>query len=506
MAESGRKVNLLLVVAICCFLILSQASIFLIRADLWFDPSFSLETVHKMRMEGISSIDFSQYDVHPSIFYYILYGWSFLNPGIEESYWARELSVVLGSVFLVFVYFGLREVFGKDGEYATIILAMSSSLIYYGTDIRMYMVVLVLSAFLFLAVAKRLEEWYRWGAYGSLLVLPSVHYFAGIATIFFLGMYVIYWTAKEKHFKRFHIGESLKLFVAGGIGCVCAFVLFALPQLSRMTSMWLPGSDVSQFPSALIHSLFYIQDSNQYVHVVGWMLLMKWIMIVMYFLMFVYIAYLFWKAYGLLWNAKNIVEWNEQKIMMMIMGISVIFPLAWLFMAFGGSIFSHLYHPRYFLVVLWMFAAMTCVLLVKWVRRGRLLVRGIVVVLLFMVMFGVYAVDAPHDVQLIERSTPCDKNVQMVIVHETPFTSLSFDVYGREHGCLWRNVVSTNLTRKMANSAGFDAIRSEDIYWNNSWPKGSVWYVHGNFNRIAPNESVIVYKGDGIQLERVVVG
>jgi hypothetical protein len=52
-AKEFLKSNISLVLAIICFLYLTQVTIFAIHADTWFDPAFSLEVVHKIGEVGI---------------------------------------------------------------------------------------------------------------------------------------------------------------------------------------------------------------------------------------------------------------------------------------------------------------------------------------------------------------------------------------------------------------------------------------------------------------------
>lgn len=74
----------LLVVSLLVFLVLSQCLIFVVDREPWIDVSFSLQTVDNLRVGGLGSVDFKQYDVHPPTHYYLLYGWSYLNPGFSE--------------------------------------------------------------------------------------------------------------------------------------------------------------------------------------------------------------------------------------------------------------------------------------------------------------------------------------------------------------------------------------------------------------------------------------
>ena len=110
--EKGAKI--LLVLTLLVFIGLSVFTIFVTDRESWFDVSFSLETVHTLRTEGFSSIDFQQHDVHPPAYYYALTLWSYANPtylsspstGISEYHWAQLFGVLCGIAFFIFISLG----------------------------------------------------------------------------------------------------------------------------------------------------------------------------------------------------------------------------------------------------------------------------------------------------------------------------------------------------------------------------------------------------------------
>jgi hypothetical protein len=161
-----------------------------------------------------------------------------------------------------------------------------------------------------------------------------------------------------------------------------------------------------------------------------------------------------------------------------------------------------LYHHRFFLVVTWMFAAGVLLLLHRyrafepdWKKIGLvLLVLGVC-----MGMFMKYAIEQPDELKNLMAATPCNGN-GIMILHESPFSSLTYSVFARENNCNWLNVVSTDLNRAQANSAGFDIIPDENIYWEHSIPKSSFYYVKAEFELDKGLPSSIVMQEDGVAL------
>ena len=172
------------------FLVLSQFVIFIVDREAWFDTSFSLETVNAMR-EG-KQIDFAAWDVHPPVFYFSLYYWSFLNPGMSEYHWAQELSVLFGLIFFIFAYLSFSKLFGKQGEIAIFLLMACSTYVHYGTEPRSYALILAMSAILLYCVIRNFEK--GWMTATSLVIaftFPLVHYYAAAVALSFFGIYII---------------------------------------------------------------------------------------------------------------------------------------------------------------------------------------------------------------------------------------------------------------------------------------------------------------------------
>lgn len=451
--------------AMVLFFIVSQVIIFGVNREPWFDVSFSLQTVHNLRVNGLGSIDFFHYDVHPPTYYYMDYLWSYLNPpGISEYHWAQELSVVFELLFLLFAGLALQKAFGKSGTTAVILLALCTTYLHYGTEVRMYAMVMMLSAIVFLAVMEGLKGKWLWIGSIALLLLPLSHYFASMAIVFYAGMYFI--LAKRK--KEFSWKKLGVLLAFGMVGLLLA-LSFALPQKARVEGTWFQAPSPTDWPSAVFYSFFMIEQFDPNV-----------LFTVLYVGLIGFIVLCAWQA----WRLLNKSALDDEEVLLFIMGATALFPLVGLVGAplLGGNGFAHLYHHRFFLVVDWMFAAMSFIMLSRWLSKKTIVVNAVTygcVVAGLVAMIVIYCFSVHHELQHLMAATPCitADGGYIQIAHESPFSSLPYEVYAREHGCYWYNFVSTNQTVRMLNGGGGDAMSEGSMFYNQSLPEGDFFYV-----------------------------
>lgn len=461
-----------LICAVVCLIVLSQVLIFGVAREHWFDTSFSLEIAHLLRENGPGSITWQEMDVHPPTYYYTLYAWSFLNPGLSEYKWGMELSVLFGCVFLLFVFIGLWKLFGVTGGLATIFLSLCTTYLHYATEVRAYMLIMMLSAIIFAAIIQGLEKWkWRWAAYISLFLLPMVHYLALMAAPFFV---VLYYVVEKKRGNKPNIHTLLRLILASALGTMIT-LSWAIPQRMRTIGTWFPNSGFSDFPSALLYAFFIVPEHGDYSSI-G---IQVYSVIYILFEVAVVIAAI--AAVKSMWK-----KMDEKRAVLVLMGLTALYPFAYLtvlvvsrlFLGTGG--FLSLYHHRFFLVVLWMFAVAMFIVFVEWLKtvRKSIAVIAVIVLMSCMAILSVlYMTAAHHELENMMKATPCTDELLM-IGHESPFSSLPYEVYGREHGCHWKNFISTEVDKGMANGGGFDAIwDTQEVYWNLTLPDYGFYYV-----------------------------
>lgn len=485
-----------LLLALMIFCIVTQVLIFGVSRENWFDVSFSLETVNLLRENGPLSIDWRSYDVHAPTFYYVLYGWSFLNPGMSEYQWGMELSVVFGVIFLTCAFIGLTRFFGRSGAWATVMLSMCSTYLHYGTEVRMYMLVLMLSAIVFAGIAEGLErKWWRWAAYASLLLMPLTHYISVCAAPFFIVLYVVV-QRKRGASGKVEVHRAIRMALAAVIGTVIALQM-AMPQMARTQGTWFQPPGMGSFISAVFYAFFTLDELLG--NIVGAAAQIAYVLFVLLFSII---------AMRVVWRlmSKRLDERDSVETLMFLTALYPFGMLAFLSMmkvVSGGGGFANLYHHRFFLVVTWMCAASLFVMLFRLVERKRVWRVAVPVVFgVMMVMLVSYVAGSHHELENMMDATPCTDEV-VVIGHESPFSSLPYEVYAREHGCRWENFISTAISRERANGGGYDAIwGSQEVYWNLTLPSAGFFYVQST-EKVFPLEDrewSVVAEDDGIWL------
>jgi len=494
--DKWSKVILTSVIVI--FFLLSQWIIFSVDREHWFDVSFTLETVHKLRQDGIVSIDFQKWDVHPPVFYYLSYFWSFLNPGAGEYHWAQELPAVLMLGFLIFVFFALRKLFGRSGELAVIGLSMCTTYLHYGTEVRTYALLLLLSGIVFYGVVNDLKGWCGVAAMVAVFLMPLCHYFASMGVFFYAAVGMLYARKRSEFF--FDAKKRYVIFIVIGlIGIAIAGFGYALSQKERVAGTWFEPPSVLEWPSSVVYA-FFVSDKFVLVGV------SQMLLTLLYLFFLGLLGYCSWKTYSILKSGVPSIR----EMMLILMGSSALVPVIGLaaIPLLGGS-FANLYHYRFFLIVTWLFAAMFFVLIadivVQWFGqegkglRSVLLSVGVVLILLTMA-FG-YGRSVHHELGNLMKQTPCPKGNESVIqiAHESPFSALPYEVYAREYKCKWFNFVSTRLTPMMLNGGGGDAMAGR-IFFNKTLPDGDYYYVQAEKTVKVDGYQELIAVEDGVNL------
>ena len=482
-----------LFIALGLFLILSQFAVFGTSREYWFDPSFSVETVHLLDQHA-TTMDFREIDVHPPGYYYALYGWSLLNPSLPEYVWAQQLSILFGLAFILFVFGSLTLLFGKKGAIATVFFAGLPTYIHYATEPRGYIMVMMLSAGIFYFAVNQNNKNVLLMSYAILasVLLTFVHYLAGMAIpLLMIAAFVL---SENKGFQR--IWKSLLIGVSGLAGLFLALI-WAVPQYMRSEGTWFVASDISSFPSALAYAFLVVESAASHTPFTA-MIYSAFVLVVVG----VGIA-----GIALLYTSTTL---SKQQKAFLIMGSSALFPLmALIFVTFTTTgLASNLYHHRFFLVVTWMFAATVIVYITYVVSSIKYsILKWMCVLLGVLLLIGlnyVYIDSAHYELQNMRIETPCSSEL-IHIGHESAFSYMPYQVWAREHNCNWNNFISTRMTVGMSHTAGFDIVPRENIYWNGTIPNYGFYYVQSNertFN-LSGRQSEVIAVDDGIRLVKV---
>jgi len=512
-----RQNKLILAVAIILFIALSQYIIFEVDRENWFDASFSLETAHMLNTNGFSSIDFREHDVHPPLSYYALASWQNLRPYhtvnvgevyqpapsyyISEYHWGQQMSVLFGLAFLVFAFIGLTKFFGNDAVWGMVPLVLGSTYLHFATEVRMYIIVLSLSALIFAAIAHKFHKGWKYAGLFAILILPMIHYLAALVPIV---MALLYWVwAKDEPDRNLNVWLMGIAWIAG----ILVALNFAIPQRFRTEGTWFQSPTISSWMSAAYYSIFMGDVfASKITRLIQWIFTMFEVLI--------------WCLIGgfsyRLFKHKKLLPFfkNRSDMILLLMILTAVLPLfALSFLAIGkqllgGGAFWNLYHHRFFLSVTWLFASGLFIFGAIYLKKfnkyvGRSVL--VVVILLFAVMLQGYAGGVHHELRNTMDATPCPTNSTIWIVHESPFSSLPYAVYQREKKCNWQHAIVTRMSDKMSHSAGFDAIGDQRVYWDGEVPLHEFYYVQSGAQvvNITDREYEIVHSETGINLVHV---
>jgi mannosyltransferase len=150
---------------------------FATRSDLWLDEALS---VNISRLPYGDIPEWLRHDGAPPLYYFMLHAWTDVFG--TSDFAVRSLSGVVSVATLVPMWFAGRRVAGRPGAWiAVLILAASPFAIGFGSETRMYSLVMLLVTVGYLAVRRLLEH-------------PSLGRQAVVALITGLLLYTHYWS------------------------------------------------------------------------------------------------------------------------------------------------------------------------------------------------------------------------------------------------------------------------------------------------------------------------
>jgi mannosyltransferase len=194
------------------------------RSHLWLDEALSVD-IARLPVGDIPSA--LRHDGHPPLYYFLLHGWMALWGEGDTA--VRSLSGVFAVLALPLAWFAGRRVGGRITAWAFVaLLSLSPFAIRYGTETRMYSLVMLLVLAGYLLVANALERSSRPRLAGIALVVGALllsHYWALwliAASVLVLGWRVRQTTGDVR-------GRTIRVLVAVIVGG-----LFLVPWLGVM--------------------------------------------------------------------------------------------------------------------------------------------------------------------------------------------------------------------------------------------------------------------------------
>jgi mannosyltransferase len=165
------------VIAVVLVIAAGVAMRFVTRSEMWLDEALS---VNVSRLSYADIPDWLRHDGAPPLSYFVLHAWTDVFG--TTNFAVRSLSGILSVATLVPMWFAGRRIAGRTGAWiAVLVLAASPFAISFGSEARMYSLVMLLVTIGYLAVRRLLER-------------PSLGRQAVVALITGLLLYTHYWS------------------------------------------------------------------------------------------------------------------------------------------------------------------------------------------------------------------------------------------------------------------------------------------------------------------------
>ena len=366
----GGRAMLLLAIVIFLSLTLTR----LTASSIWFDEAYS---AYLTRYNLADLTYYTAIDVHPPLYYYLLKGWTALFGDSVVIY--RSLSVVLGVVALVLIYFLIKKLFSrKAASLTTFLVAISPMFVRYGIETRMYMLVIAIAVAATLVFYKLLHSTKkRWAIlYGVLICLGMwTHYFAAV-------IWLSHWAYRYIYLHRHGLrGRQLakayfdqNWLLAHGLAIVCylPWIPVALKQMSGLGGgFWIPSLTVNTLRDYLSQFLMYQNGGD----IGGWLVVMVLSVVVL----------ASWLGYQVYRRSSG----SRRDNLLLVMTIAFV-PVALLFVLSLPPL-TPMFIDRYLLTAL-VFLAILIGLIIILSHRQPLRVAALTVLLLSCFGFGIYNV------------------------------------------------------------------------------------------------------------------
>jgi uncharacterized membrane protein len=157
----------LVVIVICC--VAALVARFVVPSPLWLDEALSVN-ISKLPLGSIPGA--LRHDGHPPLYYFLLHGWMSIFG--EGDHAVRSLSALISLAALPLAYRAGRRIAGpRLGWMTVIVLSLSPFFLRYGSETRMYSLLIVLVLAGYLIVLNALES-AKWGWYVGVTVVTAL--------------------------------------------------------------------------------------------------------------------------------------------------------------------------------------------------------------------------------------------------------------------------------------------------------------------------------------------
>jgi uncharacterized membrane protein len=212
--------------------------------SIWYDEAFSLLIVEQTFPDMIHGL---RADVHPPLYYILLWLWQRLLPGGVFS--ARLFSVLAGTAAVGFAYLIGREIFKPAAAVVGLgLLSISPFQVHYAQEIRMYSLLAVFQIGATYCLIKALQEGRAAWWVGFAITAAAAQYTHNLAFLFLipLSLTPLFWGRPQAF-------RSLLVSAAGSLMLYAPWLTVTLGQFSDMAGQyWISKPGFARFLTVLI--------------------------------------------------------------------------------------------------------------------------------------------------------------------------------------------------------------------------------------------------------------
>lgn len=399
--------------------------------DFWHDEAFQF-----LYTEKPISFILSSMDVHPPLF-------NLLSKGIvaltDTLLGTRYFMIFFSIIMIITAYFYVSRVYGKFEAFITcIILSTFPTWVFYATEFRSYMFVLMLipiQMYYFYKYIENYDKKFVWICMLLSVILLYTHYFSALV---FLGQGIF--LLFKKKFRPFDLISPLM----GAITLCIPLIIYFFNTLPKIEAFWFKEITLKSLVSTFSYMLF--------PNPTGLTTIFTILFYVSFLIMFIKV---FWR--------KKIEDKHWLLIYQGFLPIIILYII---------SQVHPIYHHRYFLfsgVSIIILFSVTLIKFIKSLKTNEGQAKVILVFLIFFLMIGSLQSSDDFNFELRDSSRFL-KNVietdyfenDYVIVHTSTFSQSPYKVYLRDNDNV-KNLLLTNLTEKQLFTAGGSVIEKEEI-------------------------------------------
>ena len=401
-------------------------------------------------------------DAHAPVYFTLLHYWTLIFGTTTIA--MRSLSSIFIIAALIAFWRYCERYHGEQvALIATSFFAISSNYLYYGTETRMYAILIFISILATTELKRIIDNEVKPGFYALLIIImANLHYFTAIFLFFQMG--ILLWHRKKQEFK-----QVLMLITFSLIPLVTYFLM----QKARIVQMYLKQPTLLSWISSINSSLNKI-DSLQPLITSPWTLIFT-------ILIFALITLNLFKK----------DKWTDSEYILattpQIIGIIL-------------SILMSVWNVRYFLITLWLIPVLLAQTIVTIYEKRRFLAVFIFILTFTFILYCTAMQTPDTELQTCGQALIKDAgNNNITILHETPFSALPERFTTRNYPNMRHITLFKGYTNLMKNSMNGDTTeRADTFYFAQALPHIDYYFEHDGY--ISTQNMTLIMDCSGLRL------